>query len=134
MLLTILDVNGLTAVKSGNLYRIIPREGATQASVRTVVGRELDPSRASDEILTQIVPLRYISATDAVNLLRPFVPQQGARDAPGRETNLLIITDTAANIRRLLDILKLADVRGGAGRAPDQSRSRTPMPRSWPCS
>jgi general secretion pathway protein D len=109
VLLTILDVNGLAAVRSGNLYRIIPREGALQSSVRIVVGRDVSPVRASDEILTQIVPLKYISATDAVNLLRPFVAQQGAVTSH-RETNLLIITDTAANIRRLLDILKLADV------------------------
>ncbi len=109
VLLTILDVNGLAAVRSGNLYRIIPREGAPQSSVRIVVGRDINPLRASDEILTQIVPLTYISAADAVTLLRPFVAQQGAVTSH-RETNLLIITDTAANIRRLLEILKLADV------------------------
>jgi general secretion pathway protein D len=109
VLLTILDVNGLAAVRSGNLYRIIPREGAPQSSVRIVVGRDISPLRASDEIVTQIVPLKYISAADAVTLLRPFVAQQGAVTSH-RETNLLIITDTAANIRRLLDILKLADV------------------------
>ena len=109
VLLTILDVNGLAAVKSGNLYRIIPKEGASQSSVRTVVGREADPSRSGDETLTQLVPLKYINAVDAVNLLRPFVPQQGSISAH-RETNLLIITDTAANIRRVLDIVRLVDV------------------------
>jgi len=109
VLLTILDVNGLAAVKSGNLYRIIPKEGAPQSSIRTVVGREADPSRSGDEVLTQLIPLQYISAADAVNLLRPFVPQQGGISAH-RETNLLIITDTAANIRRVLDIVKLVDV------------------------
>jgi general secretion pathway protein D len=109
VLLTILDVNGLTAVRSGNVYRIVAREAAPQSSVRTAVGRDVDPLRAGDEILTQIVPLRYIGAADAVNLLRPFVAQQGAVTSH-RETNLLILTDTAANIRRLLEILKLADV------------------------
>jgi general secretion pathway protein D len=109
VLLTILDVNGLAAVKSGNLYRIIPKEGAPQTSIRTVVGREADPSRSGDEVLTQLIPLRYINAADAVNLLRPFVPQQGGISAH-RETNLLIITDTAANIRRVLDIVRLVDV------------------------
>jgi general secretion pathway protein D len=109
VLLTILDVNGLAAVRSGNLYRIIPREGAPQAPVRTVVGRDAAALPSSDEVLTQIVPLEFINAQEAVNLLRPFVPQQGAI-APYRETNLLIITDTAANIRRLLDMLKLVDV------------------------
>ena len=110
VLLTILDVNGLTAVKSGTVYRIIPREGAPQSSIRTVVGSEADPSRASDEFVTQIVTLKYISAQDAVNLLRPFVAGQGAVSLH-RETNLIMITDTMANIRRLLDILKLADVK-----------------------
>jgi len=66
VLLTILDVNGLTAVRSGNLYRIIPREGAPQSPIRTIVGREPDPSRAADEFLTQIVPPKYIGAPDAV--------------------------------------------------------------------
>src|SRR5262250_2183712 len=110
VLLTILDVNGLTAVKSGNVYRIIPREGAPQTSIRTVVGTEVDPSRPGDEFVTQIVSLKYISAQDAVNLLRPFVAGQGAVSLH-RETNLIMITDTSANIRRLLDILKLADVK-----------------------
>ncbi len=110
VLLTILDVNGLTAVRSGSVYRIIPREGAPQSSVRTVVGSEVDPSRPGDEFVTQIVTLKYISAQDAVNLLRPFVAGQGAVSLH-RETNLIIITDTSANIRRLLDILKLADVK-----------------------
>src|SRR5262245_10592950 len=110
VLLTILDVNGLTAVKSGNVYRIIPREGAPQTAIRTIVGNEVDPGRAGDEIVTQIVTLKFIGAQEAVNLLRPFVAGQGTV-MPHRETNLIIITDTTANIRRLLDILKLADVK-----------------------
>ncbi len=109
VLLTILDVNGLAAVRSGNLYRIIPREGAPQTSVKTVVGREVSSTLPPDEVVTQIVPLQFVNAQDAVTLLRPFVPAQGAI-AAHRETNLLILTDTAANIRRLLDMLKLVDV------------------------
>jgi general secretion pathway protein D len=109
VLLTILDVNGLAAVRSGNLYRIIPREGAPQTSVKTVVGREAGAALPPDEVVTQIVPLRFINAPDAVTLLRPFVPAQGAITAH-RETNLLILTDTVANIRRLLDMLQLVDV------------------------
>jgi general secretion pathway protein D len=109
VLLTILDVNGLAAVRSGNLYRIIPREGVAQTPVKTVVGREVAASLPSDEVITQVVPLRYINSADAVNLLRPFVAAQGAITAH-RETNLLILTDSVANIRRLLDMLQLVDV------------------------
>jgi general secretion pathway protein D len=109
VLLTILDVNGLAAVKSGNLWRIIPKEGAAQTSTRTVVGGQLDAGVPGDEVITQIVPLQFTSATDVMTLLRPFVPPQGGLTAT-RDTNLLVITDVAGNIRRLLDILKLVDV------------------------
>jgi general secretion pathway protein D len=109
VLLTILDVNGLAAVRSGNLYRIIPRENAPQTPVKTIVGRDEGPGLPPDEVVTQVVPLRFIGAQDAVALLRPFVPAQGAL-AAHRETNLLILTDTAANVHRLLEVLELVDV------------------------
>jgi general secretion pathway protein D len=108
-LLTVLDVNGLTAVKADNVYRIITREGAPQTPLRTVVGSEPAPGAVGSEIVTQIVPLKYLSATDAVALLRPFVAAEGTVSAH-RETNLIMLTDTASNVRRLLDILKVMDV------------------------
>ena len=108
-LLTVLDVNGLAAVKADNVYRIITREGAPQTPLRTVVGSEPSPDSGGGEIVTQIVPLKYLSATDAVALLRPFVAAEGAVSAH-RETNLIMLTDTASNVRRLLDILKVMDV------------------------
>jgi general secretion pathway protein D len=109
VLLTILDVNGLAAVRSGNLYRIILRENAPQTSVKTIVGREVSAGLPDDEVVTQVVPLQFIGAQDAIALLRPFVPAQGAL-AAHRETNLLIVTDSAANVRRLLEVLNLVDV------------------------
>jgi general secretion pathway protein D len=111
LLLTILDVNGLAAVKAGSVYRIIPREGAQQSPLRTVVGREAATGAPRDEVLTQIVPLQFLDAAEAVSLLRPFVAQDGALTGH-RDTNLLILTDTAANIARLLEVLKAVDVAG----------------------
>jgi general secretion pathway protein D len=109
LLHTVLDANGLAAIRSGQLYRVIPKEGAPQTSVKTIVGRDPDPGVATDEVVTQVVPLQYLSAAEAVNLLRPLVPSQGVLSAH-RESNLLLVTDTGANIRRLLDIARLADV------------------------
>ena len=109
VLLTILDVNGLAAVRSGNVYRIIGKQGAPQTPTPTIVGDDIDANVPGDEVVTAIVPLKYTSALDAVGLLRPFVPAQAALTA-NRDTNLLVITDVAANVRRLLDIVKLVDV------------------------
>jgi general secretion pathway protein D len=109
VLLAILEVHGFTAVKSGNLYKIIKIEGARERAVPLIAGDTADPSRAEDEVITQIVPIRYASVTDLNSLLRPLMSARGGLIAH-RETSVLIVTDTASNIRRLLDIVRLVDV------------------------
>ncbi|MBI2152704.1 MAG: type II secretion system secretin GspD [Candidatus Rokubacteria bacterium] len=109
VLLAILEVHGFTAVKSDTLYKIIKLEGARERPVPTIVGAVPDPGRVGDEIITQIVPIRFASVAELSALLRPLMSARGSL-IPHRETNLLIITDSASNIRRLLDIVKLVDV------------------------
>jgi general secretion pathway protein D len=109
VLLGILEVHGFTAVKAGNLYKIVRVEGARERAVPTIVGDVAVDSRNADEIITQIVPVRYASVNDLGVLLRPFVSSRGTLVA-NRETNVLVITDAVANIRRVLDIVKLVDV------------------------
>jgi general secretion pathway protein D len=109
VLLAILEVHGFTAVKSGNLYKIIRIEGARERAVPTIIGSEPDPGRVSDEIVTQIVPVRYTSVADLGTLLRPLISARGTVVAH-RETNILMITDAASNMRRLLDIIRLVDI------------------------
>ncbi|MBI4246333.1 MAG: type II secretion system secretin GspD [Candidatus Rokubacteria bacterium] len=109
VLLAILEVHGFTAVKSDNLYKIVRIEGARERAVPTIVGAEADPTRTADEIITQIVPLRFTSVADLSTLLRPLISARGNLIAH-RETNVLMITDTASNVRRLLDIIHQVDV------------------------
>jgi type II secretory pathway component GspD/PulD (secretin) len=109
VLLGILEVHGFTAVKAGNLYKIVRLEGARERAVPTIVGDVAVDSRNADEIITQIVPIRHASVNDLGVLLRPFVSSRGTLVA-NRETNVLVITDSVANVRRVLDIVKLVDV------------------------
>ncbi len=109
VLLAILEVHGFTAIKAGNVYKIIKIEGARERAVPTIIGASADATRPDDEVITQIVSVRYASAIDLTTLLRPMISARGSL-AAHRETNVLIVTDTAANIRRLLDIVRLVDV------------------------
>ena len=109
VLLAILEVHGVTAVRSGNLYKIVPVEGARERAVPTIVGSTADPNRAADEIVTQIVPIRFAPVNDLGTLLRPLISSRGTLIA-NRETGVLIITDSASNIARLLDIIRLVDI------------------------
>jgi general secretion pathway protein D len=109
VLLAILEVHGFTAVKSGNLYKIVRIEGARERAVPTFIGGEVDPTRPGDEVITQILPVRFTSVADLSTLLRPLISARGSVIAH-RETNVLIVTDTASNLKRLLDIVRVVDV------------------------
>src|SRR5881296_428564 len=103
VLLGILEVHGFTAVKSGNIYKIVRVEGARERAVPTVIGDMPEPNRNPDEVITQIVPIRHASVNDLGVMLRPFISSRGTL-VVNRETNVLIITDSASNIRRLVDV------------------------------
>jgi general secretion pathway protein D len=113
VLLAILEVHGFTAVKSDNLYKIVRIPDAAARSVPTVVGNAPDNDRRADEIITQIVSVRFANVNDLRALLQPLVSQQRGTIIANRENNLLIITDTVSNVRRLLDIIRVVDVEVG---------------------
>jgi general secretion pathway protein D len=110
VLLAVLEVHGFTAVKSGSLYKIVRLPDAVGRAVPTVVGTAPDPARDGDEVITQVVPIRYANVNDLRTLLQPLVSPQRGNLIGHRETNVLVITDVASNVRRLLDIVRLVDV------------------------
>jgi general secretion pathway protein D len=106
VLLAVLEVNGVTAVRSGNLYKILPTTAVRERPLPTVIGAQPDPTRRDDEMITQIVPLQFAPADRIAATLRPFV-QGGNLVVQG---SLLIVTDTAANIARILQLVTVLDV------------------------
>ena len=59
--------------------------------------------------MTRLIPLEYIDAEAITNTVKPLVSKDAAMVAYA-PTNTIILTDTAANIRRLLSILEAIDV------------------------
>ena len=103
--LSLLEVNGFAAVPSGKVIKIIPDVNAKQTS--TAVATDEQPGRG-DEVVTRVIHVKNISATQLVPVLRPLSPQQGHMVAyPG--TNALIISDRASNIERLAKIIERID-------------------------
>jgi general secretion pathway protein D len=104
LFLSILDVHGYTAVRSGGVVRVIQSKDARSASLPV----EDESRRVSDEYVTQVIRLDNISAAKLIPVLRPLVPQQ-AHMAAYAPSNAIIISDTAANIRRMVDIIERMD-------------------------
>ncbi len=106
--LSALEANGLTTVKSGKFIRIIESAEARRAPVETYTG---DYAPDTDQFITRIFQLQYISADEVQREFRDLVTRQGKLFAYA-PTNSIIITDTGSNIRRIEDILRTLDVKG----------------------
>lgn len=106
LFLAILDVHGYTAVRSGEVVRVIQNKDARSASVP--VGGDTAGGKTNDEYVTQVLRLDNISAAKLIPVLRPLVPQQ-AHMAAYAPSNAIIISDTAANISRIRDIIERMD-------------------------
>ncbi|NNF66789.1 MAG: type II secretion system protein GspD, partial [Gammaproteobacteria bacterium] len=102
--LSILQVYGFVAIPSGDVVKILPDTNARQ-----LPGNDL-PSRIedSDEIVTQVVEVKNIGAAQLVPILRPLVPPYGHL-AAHPSSNMLIISDRAANVNRMLRIIRRID-------------------------
>lgn len=102
--LSVLQVHGYAAVPVGNVIKIVPEVNAKQGPL-PLVRNDLS---AGDELITRVITLDYVPAAQLVPILRPLVPQQGHL-AAYNPTNTLIITDHAANIKRLSQIIRDID-------------------------
>lgn len=107
--LAILEMNNLVAVDVGPYYKIVPSADSLSRPLQTIYGKKVDGAYSDDSVLTQIIPLRYISPDEIINTLRPIIDQDASIIThPG--SNLLIITGLQSNIKRLLKIIELLDV------------------------
>lgn len=104
--LSVLQVHGFAAVPTGNIIKIIPMVNAKQGPLPLITDQKL--REPGDELITKIIRLDHVPASQLVPILRPLVPQQGHL-AAYNPTNTLIITDHAGNIQRLMKIIAGVD-------------------------
>lgn len=103
--LAVLQVQGFAAIPAGESIKIVPETNARQD------GGSYNSSGAGlaiDEIVTHVYNIQNVSAAQLVPILRPLVPQWGhlAAYAP---SNMLIISDRAANVLRLEKLIRQID-------------------------
>src|SRR5512137_1493216 len=106
--LSILQVHGFVAVPAGDVIKIIPDANARQLPANDLPG---SVSSTSDEIVTQVVAVKNVSAAQLVPILRPLIPQYGHL-AAYPASNMLIISDRASNVNRMVRIIQRLDTGG----------------------
>ncbi|MBK8994235.1 MAG: type II secretion system secretin GspD [Myxococcales bacterium] len=109
--LSILEANGMTVVPHGRFLKIIDSAGSVAAP--TPIYARGEPVPASDRYVTRLYRLKNVGADEAMALLSKFKSKEADISVYG-PGQLLIMTDTGTNIRRMIRILEEIDV-GGAG-------------------
>jgi len=127
LFLSILQVHGFSAVPAGegsSLIKVVPSNQAKQQPV-PVIGEKEEKSvkkskRKSDELITRVIRVEHVPAAMLVPILRPLVPSTGQLQAYG-PSNTILISDRAANIERLIKVIKRMD------RADDEELEVVPL-------
>ncbi len=105
-LLSALRLQGIVAVEGNGVTKLVMEADSKQQSSEVLRG---PITSGGDRLVTQVVTLRYESALQLVNVLRPLIsPNNSIAAYPG--TNALIITDYADNLRRIDKIIASLDV------------------------
>lgn len=108
---SMLSVRGFVAVEAGAIWEVVPE---TQSVAKG--GTAPPGGRAGDQdVITKLVPLDRLPAAEAVRVLRPLVAATGYIEALS-EPNAIIVTDTQANVDRIVNIARTFDT-------PDNERT-----------
>ncbi len=106
---SVLEINGFTTVKSGEIVKIVPAPEARTKNIQTLL--EMEKASPDDRVVTQIIPLRYADPEEVKRLFTPLVSRNSVVLSYS-PANTLIITDVHSNIQRLMKILKEIDIAG----------------------
>lgn len=102
---SVLRVHGFAVLPSGSMWKVVP-EGV--ASTDGGVGLQ---AASPEALVSRVIPVRHVPATEIATLLRPLLPQAAQLAAQGGN---LIVTDRAGNVERLARLVERIDVAASA--------------------
>ena len=106
---SVLEAQGFAVVDQGERLLIIPAADAKTRASTAGTRPALD-----EEFVTEIIELNTSVAADLSGLLRPLVSNNGYV-GPSTSANALVVTDTAANTQRIVQLARQLDAGGQFG-------------------
>lgn len=108
LLNTVLAKNNYAAIQDGRFLTIVSRDEARRRDIEIKSGNNPSEIPKNNQIVTQIIPVRSLNATQLVKDLAPLLPTDTTITA-NEAGNSLIMTDTQLNIHRMAEIIKALD-------------------------
>ncbi len=105
---SMLKEKGLTTILTGKILKVVTLAKAKQENIPVLTGRDPNAVVASDSVVTYVIPVSHVTAAALVQNLQALLPEYASLTA-NVDGNALIITDTTANIRRLMQIVAALD-------------------------
>jgi general secretion pathway protein D len=99
---------GYTAIQQDRILKIVNRDSAKRLNIPVRSGSDPDKIGATDELITQVIPLRFADAVQLKTDLQPLVNPEADFTA-NASSNALVITDTSANVKRVVQIVNALD-------------------------
>src|ERR1039458_8237998 len=108
LLNSVLNKNGYAAIRDGRTLTIVDKNDAKTREIPVKSGNDPAGIPKNAEIVTQIIPIRFVEARQLVSDLSSFVSPQ-ATVVANEAGNSIVITDTQANIRHIAEIIRAID-------------------------
>ncbi|MBN1805916.1 MAG: hypothetical protein JW837_11755 [Sedimentisphaerales bacterium] len=105
---SILKEKNLTTILTGKILKVVTLENAKKENIPVLTGNNPDAIIPGDDVVTYVIPVSHVTATALKTNLQSLVAEYAGLEA-NEDGNALIITDTTANIKRLMKIIKALD-------------------------
>jgi general secretion pathway protein D len=104
----ILRLNAIGVVEDAGLYRIVPLAEVAREPSPVAFGKDPEKVTVQGKSIIQVVPVAYLQSTEVVKLIGPFLSTNAVvLDVP--KSNQIIIVDTDASVRRILQLIETFD-------------------------
>jgi len=104
----VLIEKGFVALRNGRILKIVSRQGAQKRDLPVLTGSNPELIPRKDDMVTQILPLRFGEAAKLVENLQPLLAENATISA-NDASNAILLTDTQTNIRRVAQIIRALD-------------------------
>jgi type II secretory pathway component GspD/PulD (secretin) len=108
LLNAVLLEKGFIAIRNGRILKIVSRSNAQTRDLPVITGSNPETIPRKDDIVTQILPVRYVEAAKLIENLRPLLSPTATINA-NENSNAILMTDTQTNIRRIAEIIRALD-------------------------
>lgn len=105
LFLSVLRVHGFAAIETEGVVRIQQQTLAKQSSSPLDNAAKI----SGEQLVTRVIPAQNVDSAELVKILRPMIPQYG-HIAAIAQPNVVIVSDHAENILRLMRLIEQIDV------------------------